>query len=323
MHKLLTISCYFGTLPEHFPEFLRSAAHNPTVDFLLVTDAQIADYPANVKVLPCTFSEIRERLQALFDFPIVLDRPYKLCDYRPAWGLAFQEFLTGYDFWGHCDMDMIFGDIRKFLPDEVLENYDKIYKFGHLTYYRNTAENNERFKLDNWMTYTQAFSTRESVAFDEIAGMQNLFDRHGFPTYFSRDYADITYEKVRFALTDFHVPQALLAENNYDQQLFYWENGRVFRAYVKNETIMRDEFNYIHFSRRKMTRNQLPESCSSYFITNKGLFERQGSVQLDDFARYNPHEPIPEFKRSVECRYSAAKEKLSYYWGLVKRKLGR
>jgi len=291
MYRLLTISCYFGKLPEHFPEFLRSVEMNSTIDFLLVTDCKIDNLPGNVQVYNCSFEEIKERFQSKFDFPIVLDRPYKLCDFKPAFGLAFQEYLIGYDFWGHCDMDMIFGDIRKFLPGEVLEKHDKIYKFGHLTYYRNTAENNARFKMDNWITYRQAFSTKESVAFDEIAGMQNIYDTHGFSTYFSRDYADITYGKVRFTLSYFHVPEELVATNNYDKQVFYWEDGHVYRAYLKDGKILREEFNYINFSKRRMVRNNLPENCCSFFITYKGLFIKQGEVQEADFDRYNPHLP--------------------------------
>lgn len=321
MHKLITISCYFGKLPEHFPEFLRSLERNPSIDFLLVTDCCVSNPPKNVKVYSCTFEEVKKRMQMVADFPIVLDRPYKLCDYRPAWGIAFHDLIEGYDFWGHCDMDMIFGDIRSFLPESVLEQKDKIYKFGHLTYYRNSEENNNRYKLDGGVSYMEVFTTPKACAFDEIAGSQNIYDKHGFPCYFSRDYADITYGKVRFTLSYFHVPQELIAENNYDKQLFYWEDGRVFRAFVKEGCIHRDEFNYIHFSKRKMTRNDLPENCDAFFITNRGLFEKTGEVQMEDFNKYNPHEPIPELKRKMECWWNGKKGMAEYYLDIVQRKV--
>lgn len=321
MYKLLTISCYFGKLPDHFPEFIRSVAMNPTIDFLLVTDCEIDVSAKNVTIHRCTFPEMKERLQALFDFQITLDRPYKLCDYKPVWGLAFPEYIHGYDFWGYCDMDLIFGDIRKYLSDDTLHNYDKIYILGHLTYYRNTPECNERYRLDGGVNYQSAFTTDKITAFDEIAGMQNIYDKHGFSTYFSRDYADITYGKVRFTLSYFHVPEELVAENNYDQQVFYWENGRVYRAYVKENQILQDEFNYIHFSKRKMTRNELPEGCHAFFITNRGLFEKTGEVTEQDFDRYNPHEPILELVRSVECWWLHHLEMGKYYWGVLKRKI--
>lgn len=321
MYKLLTISCYFGTLPEHFPEFLRSVEMNPTIDFLLVTDCDIGRKPENVKVHHCSFEEMKRRIQTLYEFPIVLDRPYKLCDYKPVWGLAFPEYTRGYDFWGYCDMDLVLGDIRSFLPDDILEKYDKLYKLGHLTYYRNTAENNARYMLDGGVDYKEAFTTSEITAFDEIAGMQNIFDKHGFPTYISRDYADITYGKVRFTLSYFQLPEELFPENNYDKQVFYWENGHVYRSYVKDGKILRDEFNYIHFSRRKMTRNDLPENCDAYFITNRGLFEKKGEVTMADFDRYNPHEPIPELIRGFECWRKQKAGQIKYYSGILKNKL--
>lgn len=322
MKKLLTVSCYFGKLPEHFPIFLRSVEKNPTIDFLLITDCSVDAPPSNFRILPCTFEEMRERLQALFDFPIVLDRPYKLCDYKPVWGLAFGEYLAGYDFWGYCDLDLIFGNIRSFLPDSVLDNYDKIYKLGHLTYYRNTDENNARYRLDNWLTYKDAFTTPEIMAFDEIAGMQNIYDRHQIPTYVSRDYADITYGKVQFTLSYFQIPPELAADNNYDKQVFYWEDGKVYRAYLKDDRIMREEFNYIHFSKRKMALNAVETNDKAFFITNKGLFPKDTDIRLDSFDQYNPHNTIAEMKRSIECWSAAKRNQIKYYARIISRKLG-
>ena len=321
MKKLITISCYFGKLPEHFPEFLRSIEMNPTIDFLLITDCDVNDPPSNMKVHKLTFAEIKDRIQSAVEFPIVLDRPYKLCDFRPIFGIAFRDLIAGYDFWGHCDLDQIFGDIRSFLPDSVLDSFDKIYKLGHLTYYRNTEENNNRYKLDGGCSFRDAFTTPNSCAFDEIAGMQTKFDYNHIPTYFSRDYADITYGKVRFALSDFQLPEELKVNNNFEKQVFFWENGHVYRAYLKDNQIITDEFNYIHFSRRKMIRNGLPANCNAYYITNRGMFDKKGPVTADVFEQYNPYEWFPELKRTLECKWKKFQEMSSYYYGIVKRKL--
>ena len=42
-----------------------------------------------------------------------------------------------YDFWGYCDIDLIFGNIRKFITDDILDKYDKILSRGHFTLFRN------------------------------------------------------------------------------------------------------------------------------------------------------------------------------------------
>ena len=41
----------------------------------------------------------------------------KLCDYKPAYGLIFEDELIGYDYWGFCDTDILLGDIYQFLED--------------------------------------------------------------------------------------------------------------------------------------------------------------------------------------------------------------
>ena len=84
-----------------------------------------------------------------FDFSIYLDHPYKLCDYKPAYGYIFAEYAHGYDYWGHCDMtDCIFGNLRKFLSDDFLSGADKFMFLGHMTLYRNTDEINRRIFED-------------------------------------------------------------------------------------------------------------------------------------------------------------------------------
>lgn len=92
-----------------------------------------------------TFQELKKWFQSKFDFPIVLDSPYKLCDYKVMTGYLFNDYLKDYDYWGYSDADMLFGDIRKFLPDNKLEQYDKIGHLGHFTLYRNTEEINTLF----------------------------------------------------------------------------------------------------------------------------------------------------------------------------------
>ena len=259
----------------------------------------------------------------MFDFTVKIDRPWRLSFFKPIYGELFSDILIGYDFWGYCDIDLFFGNIRTFLTDEVLSQHDKIYKLGHLTYYRNTPENNLRYRLDGGVRYQQAFTTTEITAFDEIAGMQNIFDKHGFSTYKSRDYADITYMKVHLTLSYFQIPEELVAVNNYDKQVFFWENGRVFRAYLKNDQINIEEFIYIHFPKRTMTRNNLRNNSASFFITNKGLFSKDGPVSIDDFERYNAREPIAQLARSVKCWYNSMKTWCKYYWGIVIKKFYR
>src|SRR5690242_7186554 len=103
---------YFGERPSYMPLVVRSMAGNPDVEWLLLTDAPVPDAPPNVTVRLCGFEDLAERFRSSFDFPISLEQPYKLCDFRPAFGQVFRSELAGCDFWGHCDLDLVFGQIR-------------------------------------------------------------------------------------------------------------------------------------------------------------------------------------------------------------------
>ncbi len=114
MNSICYVVPYFGTLPKtSFRLWLKSCKANPTVNWIIFTDDKTEyDYPDNVKVYYTTLDEIRERFQSFYDFPIVLDRGWKLCDYKIAYGEIFEKELKGYDFWGNCDIDLMWGNIK-------------------------------------------------------------------------------------------------------------------------------------------------------------------------------------------------------------------
>lgn len=147
MKRIALILPYFGKFPNYFQFFLESIRRNPTIDLLLFTDNEFNfDYPSNVHIHDMSFEQFKAKLQTRFDFPLThLQSPYSLCDFKPAYGYCLQEYLDGYDFWGHCDCDLIFGDIRNILTDNILSRYDRILTRGHLTLYRNDFSTNMAF----------------------------------------------------------------------------------------------------------------------------------------------------------------------------------
>ena len=99
MQKIVIIFPYFGTLPPQYKMWRASALRNQTVDFMFFTDADVE--PANnIIVYKMQFGDFRQIAQKAFDFPIVLDRPYKLCEYKQAYGYILQDYIKNYDFWG-------------------------------------------------------------------------------------------------------------------------------------------------------------------------------------------------------------------------------
>ena len=129
MKKIIFICPYFGKYPNYFNLTLNSIKYNDTIDWLIITDIKkIYEYPQNVKIINMTFDELREKVQSVFDFKISLDTPYKICDYKCAYGYIFKEYISSYDFWGHCDFDCIYGDLRKYLTENILNKYEKVYE---------------------------------------------------------------------------------------------------------------------------------------------------------------------------------------------------
>ncbi|MBQ7545121.1 MAG: hypothetical protein IJT02_09300 [Synergistaceae bacterium] len=186
-HSVALILPYYGKFPNYFPLWLKSAGANPSFTFMIFTDIDMSGYniPANVQVHAMTLEEIRKRAAKYLDFEPVLNTPYKLCDYRPMYGLIFEDYLEGFDFWGFCDCDLVWGDMSKFITDDLLDRYSRLYRNGHLQLLRNT-EDVKHFalhKLPGWnISYRDIYRVQRYIGLDEFALSENLFSTfmHGW-----------------------------------------------------------------------------------------------------------------------------------------------
>lgn len=167
MKSIVIIFPYFGVLPVQYKMWRESALRNPSVDFMFFTDADVE--PANnIIVHKMRFTDFQQLAQNAFDFPIVLDRPYKLCEYKQAYGYILQDYIKDYDFWGYGDLDLVYGNIRTFLTDDVLK-YKFLLGWGHLTFLHNDDDTNTYFmkQVSGYQDYKNAFRTSEITFFDE------------------------------------------------------------------------------------------------------------------------------------------------------------
>ena len=231
MKKIVFICPYFGSFPNYFNLTLKSIEYNKTIDWLIITDIKEKyDYPDNVKVINMSFTELRKKVQSCFDFKIYLGKPYKLCDYKCAYGLIFEEYIKNYDFWGHCDFDCIYGDLRKFLPENILEKNERIYCLGHMSLYKNNDKINNIFKnkLDEETNYKNIFTKERSFSFDEM-GIIRIMDKEKIKIYNNFVFADIyPWEKpLRCVETFVNVKEK--THNSYidrnKRQIFEFDNG--------------------------------------------------------------------------------------------------
>ena len=168
MKSIIVIFPHFGTLPPQYNMWRASALYNADIDFLFLTDCDVE--PAkNIIVHKMSFTDFRQIIQENFDFPVVLDRPYKICDYRPAFAYIFKDYIKDHDFWGWGDLDVVYGDIRHFVTDDVLSRYKMISGYGHFTLYKNDDYINTFFmkEVDGYVSYKDAFTQKRSMYFDE------------------------------------------------------------------------------------------------------------------------------------------------------------
>lgn len=171
-HSIIIIIPYFGKLPWYFDYFVHSCRFNPDIHFLIITDDHSYDnqLPSNIHLVHETFEELKVTIAKKLRLPVAIPNTYKLCDFKPAYGLIFSEYISGYDFWGMGDIDVIYGNIRNFLTGDILDNYDVItvrhdFLVGYFTLYRNCPEINELFRLSR--DYIKVFTSEEHYCFDE------------------------------------------------------------------------------------------------------------------------------------------------------------
>jgi len=166
------IICYFGKVPWYFDYFIHSCKYNPSVDFFIITDNDSFEngLPINVKILYMTLNEVSQLASYKLGFKVNVENPYKLCDFKPAYGFIFSDTLKNYDFWGHCDLDVIFGDIRVFMTKDLLDNHDVIsvrsdWLTGCFLLYKNTLKVNTLFLHSK--DYQKVFTSFKHYCFDE------------------------------------------------------------------------------------------------------------------------------------------------------------
>lgn len=254
MKSIVFIVPYFGHFNNYFDWWLKSCAHNHTIHWIIFTDCRDKHaYPDNVKVSHISFSELKERIQSLYDFKICLDQPYKLCDFRPAYGDIFYDYIKDYDFWGYCDIDLIWGDMRKFLTETILECCDKIGERGHCCLMRNTERMRLAYQYESqyFPTYKEVFTSCLAYCFDEhYAFGRYCKECNDIKTFDNLPLFDVglDYDDCRVSMYQKHdfVYQA--------HNVFEYQKGMLLLWYVKyrmTKEYCREIF-YVHFQKRKM-----------------------------------------------------------------------
>ena len=276
MKKIIYICPYFGKLPkEQMQLWLQSCSYNIDVNWLIFTnDKTEFNYPPNVKVNYIEFEELAKFIQSKFDFKISLNNPYKLCDFKPTYGYIFDKYIKDYDFWGYCDMsDTIFGNIRKFITEDILEGNDKIGFLGHLTLYKNTPEINKRFmlKTKSNILVNEILGNSENKAFDELTeySINTIYNEYNLKNIrIDNTYVDISPLRFSFQATCYNDKFEYNCKK-LKPMIFEWNKGNLYECTVENSNIVKREILYVHFQKRKVIKKFNGTVDIYYLVPNK------------------------------------------------------
>lgn len=268
MTRIALICPYFGKVPDHFPQWLISAKFNENITFIIVGDVEItAELPENVKFVRSSFSEIQRKIRTEFGENVIIDKPYKLADFRPAFGNLFAELFTGFEFWGYLDLDTILGDLKKYITEEKLDTFDKIGIRGHFTIYRNCEKINNLFldpkPIKNTISFKTAFFKKGAFHFDEDWGMGSRMSKYDLKIDSLLSpipvMADISPKHFRFNPL----------KRNIDNAVYIWDKGHLYESSFDNFENDKNEVMYVHFQKRKILSLLRPDSETFFIIPNE------------------------------------------------------
>lgn len=272
---------YFGVLPDYFLAFAHSCKYIKCVRFMVFTDDNRIKsmlLPKNISYELMSFSTlqrmIRDRELGRVTYA------YKLCDYKPLYGIIFDKYTDGYSYWGYCDIDTMMGDVDTFLQKIDYKKYDRIGEKGHFTLYRNDERINQLYRtklkdIPPIFDFDFVKSTSYLCHFDE-SGMNWIVKEMGIPFYENSHVAQTTI------VHDFHLHTFMHFKQ---PELFVWERGHVYIYRLNNGSLEKSEYMYIHFQDRK----QMPiheELDDMILVTHKGFYSFDLSQLNEYFMEY-------------------------------------
>lgn len=270
------IVLWFGKFPNYFDLYLKSCSSNPTWNWMIYTDQDTSsfDVPSNVEFIYTGFKQMIGLIEDRIDIHLNKKiKPYKLCDFRPLYGYIFLPELKrgGYEYWGHCDIDVIWGNLSKFYPDELIKQYDRFLCWGHLTLYKNTVENNLFFKKAEFgdVDWRVVLRSKYNWGFDEYRkfALLRIQEKADGYTIFKKRTAvgDISpWDGYNYIEGEEHgVPSVMRA-----LQYVHVKNGLVYLS-IKAESCEIEKA-YVHFQKRDFDIAR-PINPNNYYVLSNTI----------------------------------------------------
>jgi hypothetical protein len=228
---------FFGPLPPYFDFWAKSCAVNHERFHWFVYSDQItasSQFNAAVTMIPYQFEEMRNDFAHILNINIPEHNRRKVCDYRLMFYFLRRqkEPLDSYDYIGYTDVDMIYGKIADFMPENI-EQYAMISAnegkpCGPFTLIKRPMLQS----LLESAELKQCLEAEDHLKFDESVQLMNIIKGE-------KNAVFCHYSPLQPMRTDGF---------NYKRCLAIWENGNVFVRDCRGNKI---DGAFFHFSRFK------------------------------------------------------------------------
>ncbi len=175
--KICFLIPLYGSVPIYLNLFLKSEAFNKNFNFIFITDLDLnSTLPDNVNKIDYSLDELKDLIYKNTGVQPTFNSYYKIVDFKPAYGLIFQNFISGYDYWGMIDIDLILGDLNNFITQELLNVYDiisvrKYWLSGSFALFKTCYQVNNLFmQSPDWQ---EVFSSKKLYRFCETGTIKN------------------------------------------------------------------------------------------------------------------------------------------------------
>lgn len=320
--SICLVLCYLGPLPRYFNTFLATCEANEDVDFLIASDQPAPpDLSPNIRWLPTTREHLRERFSAALGFPAALEGGYKLCDYKPLFGHAFERELERYDFWGFTDPDLVWGHIRSFATADRLATYDVLsfrgreFISGPCTLFRNTPTLNTLYARSP--SVERVFALPKTTAFTETCGRWNrqpaideLVRAGEIVSFTDVVRAAVAQGDLRWLDED----EVVERDPDGCTFTFRWEDGHLYQLSEDGQPLNgpggREVLFYHYVSAKQRPFFYIPDRKvlpAQFYITDRGAFAPQESSLLGraDYERRRLRHGIPRYAKNLWRRSRA------------------
>lgn len=230
--RIALIAVWLGLPPTYLPAFLRSANRNRSFDWLVFADWTGLDLelPPNVRLFGASRTRLVARCYRTIGFVPSLADPNKICDLRPLYSRIFARELDGFDYWGFCDLDCVWGDLDSAYGPAIRDGVDVV-------------TSRERV-LAGHFTVIRAGSPIEDLVLRDARLRADIEN----PRHLSADedrFSEVVREAAGAGTIRVHWPDLIAGDEDHvdhdglDPEPWWWRDGRV--------THRGREFSYLHF----------------------------------------------------------------------------